>query len=191
MDLYYLIHETSIASLDSILKNGFLLTSSKTQHMEGAVGQGSKNRRLAQDPSVSLTKSDFYELYDEVDGVYMRLQRKTESVRSQYSECVMLFSSALLRHHRFVINTEENFGFLIDEEGVVNESQFSGEPGFSITSLTNIYLLEELADASASEVLIRDDVSTQFLRTVFFTKNPPDNIVAHLRGIKIPFFNIS
>ncbi|AAQ21628.1 unknown [Cryptophlebia leucotreta granulovirus] len=191
MDLYYLIHETSFTSLFGILKSGHIFTSSKTQEIMEARGQGGKNRRLTSDPAMSLKMTNFYELYDEVDGVYMRLCLKTESLRTQFSDCVMLFSSLLLKNYEFVINTEENFGFLISEEGVVGESQFSGEPGFSITSLESMYLLEDYPNILGNEVLIRNDVNLKYLRSVFFNTPPPDDLVTVLENKRIPYFNIS
>ncbi|ACZ63515.1 PrGVORF29 [Pieris rapae granulovirus Wuhan] len=189
--MYYLIHETSLSSLELILKSGYIFTSGKTQTIKETKGQGSKKRRLATNPATSLLDSEFYEHYDEVDGVYMRLQSKTDSVRLKFVDCIMLFNMSLLKTNRFVINTEENFGFMIDEEGVVNESQFSGEPGFSITSLSNLYLLNDLINAPASEVLLLDDVSILYLRTIFFNKLPPQKIIDYLQKIRVPFFNIS
>ena len=161
MDRYYLIHETSLSSLLCILKSGYLLTSSKTQKMANAAGQGSKNRRLTSDPTVSLTMPDFYEYYDEVDGVYMRLLNKETSLKSVFGECTLLFGWCTLNQHSFVINTEENFGFMIGESGI---SQFSGEPGISITSLRDI----EMIDGNNAEVLIRSDVAVSFIKYIFF-----------------------
>nr|WOZ44785.1 hypothetical protein HDNAPKKO_00011 [Cydia pomonella granulovirus]WOZ45578.1 hypothetical protein AAGMHLIN_00007 [Cydia pomonella granulovirus]WOZ45983.1 hypothetical protein JPLFIAAO_00010 [Cydia pomonella granulovirus]WOZ46259.1 hypothetical protein MEFDCDFN_00010 [Cydia pomonella granulovirus]WOZ46396.1 hypothetical protein JEKDHOOB_00010 [Cydia pomonella granulovirus] len=80
MNVYNLIHETNFYSLGAILKSGLIFTSSKTQKIKEVLGQGSKNRRLTTDPTVSLYQPDFYLMYDEVDGVYMRLQPKTESL---------------------------------------------------------------------------------------------------------------
>nr|QNN89484.1 hypothetical protein [Pieris brassicae granulovirus] len=110
MNMYYLIHETSLSSLELILKSGYIFTSGKTQSIKETKGQGSKKRRLATNPATSLLDSEFYEHYDEVDGVYMRLQSKTDSVRLKFVDCIMLFNMSLLKTNRFVINTEENLG---------------------------------------------------------------------------------
>lgn len=190
MNKYNLIHETTLYSLNLILDAGHLLRSSKTQQILEVKGQGSKNRKLATDPRVSLNTSNFYEFYDEVDGVYMRLQKKSDTVKSQFLECVLLFSTNILNKHSFVINTEENFGFLINEEGLVSESQFSGEPGFSITSVNNIHLLEN-SNFSSNEVVITDDVSIAHLRTIFFIVYPPIQIITKLEHLRITFYNIT
>nr|ANY57419.1 hypothetical protein PhopGVgp030 [Phthorimaea operculella granulovirus]QBH65865.1 hypothetical protein PhopGVgp030 [Phthorimaea operculella granulovirus]QBH65995.1 hypothetical protein PhopGVgp030 [Phthorimaea operculella granulovirus]QBH66125.1 hypothetical protein PhopGVgp030 [Phthorimaea operculella granulovirus]QBH66255.1 hypothetical protein PhopGVgp030 [Phthorimaea operculella granulovirus] len=187
MEKFYLIHETSFRSLDNILTSGAIFTSGKTQHMTDYKGQGSKNRRLAKNPRVSLDMPNFGDVYDEVDGVYFRLHPKTSSVRNKFSECVLIFSSSLLRQFNFCINTEENFGFMIDEDGLVNESQFSGEPGMSITSLENIDLIE----SEAQEVVVTSDVPIIYLRHVLFNKDPPIVLSKKLHQMKIVQFNIS
>lgn len=189
MDRFYLIHETTYTALQQILASGYLYVSSKTQSMF-VTGQGSKNRRLAHDPKISLINPNFYELYDEVDGVYLRLHPRDKTIRSQFSECVMVFSLALLRHFPFVVNTEENFGFFIDREGVVNESQFSGEPGFSISTVENLKLLKDI-DPRSSEVLILKDVPISYVKYLFFTKPPPAPLTQAAVQQNVPTFNVS
>lgn len=163
MDLYCLIHETNFKSLYSILKSGYVLTSGKTQTM--VQGQGSKNRRLTNDPTVSLTIPDFYLLYDEVDGV----------------------DFAVLKRYKLVINTEENFGFLIAKESVIKQAQFIGEPGFSVTSISKINLLNSVQNLQNSEVLILDNVTIVFLYKIYFNTPPHNNIVETLQFKHIPF----
>nr|WOZ30163.1 hypothetical protein PPFHPHBJ_00008 [Cydia pomonella granulovirus]WOZ44784.1 hypothetical protein HDNAPKKO_00010 [Cydia pomonella granulovirus]WOZ44920.1 hypothetical protein GGGKFHNK_00008 [Cydia pomonella granulovirus]WOZ45056.1 hypothetical protein BGFFOGFG_00008 [Cydia pomonella granulovirus]WOZ45577.1 hypothetical protein AAGMHLIN_00006 [Cydia pomonella granulovirus] len=102
----------------------------------------------------------------------------------------MLFSPHLLRYYDFVINTEENFGFMIAEEGIVGESQFSGEPAFSITSTTNLHLLNDIPNVLGSEVLIRSNVDVKYLRALFFNTPPPSDILVSLDNKRVPFFNI-
>lgn len=190
MDTFYLIHETSYGSLEKILQSGYLFISSKTQKLD-SVGQGSKNRRLTTDPMVSLTNPNFYDMYDEVDGVYLRLHPRTATIRSQFSECVLIFSTSLLNHLPFVINSEENFGFLIDREGIVSESQFSGEPGFSIRNIDNLKLLKDLVDFSSTEVVILKDVPISYIKYVFYTKPPPAQLQSFVSNFSIQQFNIS
>ncbi|AKN63306.1 hypothetical protein AsGV032 [Agrotis segetum granulovirus] len=190
MDFFYLIHETSFEALSKILQSGFLLTSSKTQKLK-VRGQGSSNRRLASDPRVSLTDSEFFNKYDEVDGVYMRLQPKMHSIRSKYSDCVLVLRMNLLKYCKFVINSEENFGFYIAEEGVIGTSQFSGEPGFTTTSFEKLALLKDTTDYSSTEVLILQDVPVSFIKFIFLVRDTKaDTIFKPLARYNIKCFNI-
>lgn len=168
--MYLIVHETAIKSLFNILKVNRLLKSSKVQKIGAYTGQGSpKKRRLASDPRVSLVDSKFSSKYDEVDGVYFRLLNVSTPIETRYGgDCVMVFSKEVLDNDKFVINTEENFGFCIGPDGVVSESQFSGENGMSITDLKNLKLLKEYNfDPYQTEILIMDDVSLNLLQSIF------------------------
>lgn len=190
MDRFYLIHETTHESFKKIIESGYLLVSSKTQKLQVS-GQGSKNRRLAPDPKVSLTNHNFYDVYDEVDGVYLRLHPCKDTIRSQYSECVLVFNINLLKHFSFVINTEENFGFFIDREGVVNVSQFSGESGFSISNTDNFKMLNDIVDFSRTEVLVLKDIPISYIKHVFYFTPPPTTLFSLVSESNIQQFNVS
>jgi hypothetical protein len=167
--MYLIVHETTVSSLMNILKAGVLLKSSKIQELGFATMQGSTARRLAKNPYVSLEDPDFSDKYDEVDGVYFRLLTVKTPIKTNYGgECVMIFSKDILRHYNFVINTEENFGFCIAQDGVISESQFSGEEGISITNLKNLHLLKDYNfNPYSSEILIWDNVNLNELRCIF------------------------
>jgi hypothetical protein len=167
--MFFIIHETSTDSLMNILKNEMLYRSSKIQSLGLAYGQGSKNRRLASDPLISLTDPNFDTLYDEVDGVYFRLLRVETPIQTYHGgNCVLVFSSQLLDSYNFVLNTEENFGFCIAEEGKEAESQFSGEPGISIFTPEKLKLLENYNfNPYSSEIVVTDNVNLTNLKSVF------------------------
>jgi hypothetical protein len=172
--MYLIIHETSITALKNILKANQLLKSSKIKELGLSTFQGSKNRRLADDPKVSLVDRDFSQKYDEVDGVYFRLLTVDTPIKLNYGgECVLVFSKDILMDKtNFVINTEENFGFCIAEDGIVAESQFSGEEGMSITNLKNFGLLKGYHfNHYSSEILINDNIDLKYLKTVFVLKH--------------------
>jgi hypothetical protein len=172
--MYLIIHETSITAFKNILKANQLLKSSKIKEMGLSTFQGSKNRRLADDPKVSLVDRDFSQKYDEVDGVYFRLLTVDTPIKLNYGgECVLVFSKDILMDKtNFVINTEENFGFCIAEDGIVAESQFSGEEGMSITNLKNFDLLKGYHfNHYSSEILINDNIDLKYLKTVFVLKH--------------------
>lgn len=172
--MYLIIHETSITAFKNILKANQLLKSSKIKELGLSTFQGSKNRRLADDPKVSLVDRDFSQKYDEVDGVYFRLLTVDTPIKLNYGgECVLVFSKDILMDKtNFVINTEENFGFCIAEDGIVAESQFSGEEGMSITNLKNFDLLKGYHfNHYSSEILINDNIDLKYLKTVFVLKH--------------------
>lgn len=167
--MYLIIHETSISSLLKILKAGMLLKSSKIQELGLPTSQGSSNRKLAKDPKISLVDKNFSDKYDEVDGVYFRLLTINTPIKTNYGgDCVLIFSKNILEDHSFVINTEENFGFCIAEDGVVSETQFSGEEGMSITDLNNLNLLSKYHfNPYSSEILILDNINLRDLKCIF------------------------
>jgi hypothetical protein len=167
--MYLIIHETTVSSLLNIFKTDLLLKSSKIQELGLATLQGSAKRRLAKDPFVSLTDPNFSDKYDEVDGVYFRLLPVNVPIKTNHGgECILIFSKDILNHYNFIINTEENFGFCIAKDGVIAESQFSGEEGMSITNLKNLNLLSNYSfNPYSSEILITDSVDLKELKCIF------------------------
>lgn len=167
--MYLIIHETSISSLFKILKAGMLLKSSKIQELGLTTSQSNSGRRLAKDPKISLVDRNFSDKYDEVDGVYFRLLTINTPIKTNYGgDCVLIFSKNILEDHSFVINTEENFGFCIAEDGVVSEAQFSGEEGMSITNLNNLNFLSKYHfNPYSSEILILDNINLSDLKCIF------------------------
>lgn len=77
----------------------------------------------------------------------------------------------MLDEYDSVFITEENFGFMISENGVEGESQFSGEMGMSIYNRQDIDLLRTYNfDFERSEVAILDNVSLKFLKKIYLKK---------------------
>jgi hypothetical protein len=167
--MYLIVHETTINSLFNILKVNSILKSSTIHKLGLKTNQGSPKRRLAKDPRVSLSDPSFCSKFDEVDGVYFRLLTLYTPIKTNYNgDCVLVFSKEILNKTDFVINTEENFGFCIAEDGVVSESQFSGEEGMTITNLNNLNLLNKYKfNPYSSEILILDDVNLKYLKSIF------------------------
>lgn len=170
--MYKLGHETKFHGLLNILKSGVIHKSSEIEKMGLSRFQGGNKRRLAKDPKVSLYDRNFDDKYDEVDGVYFRLLPVDVPIKiPQGGDCMMVFLMNVLNDQNFVINTEENFGFCINEDGVISESQFSGEPGMSITKLYNLNLLNKIRfNPYSSEVLVTDNINLQNLKTIFLKK---------------------
>lgn len=190
MEKFHLIHETSCINVQRILLSRYLFTSGKTQNMRHVVGgQGGPNRKLARDPRVSLHESNFMEKYDEVDGVYFRLHPKLHHMTDTYSDCVMVFSHRMLQDFDFVLNTEESFGFYIDEEGVVGTSPFTGKPGMTVSDYRNLQLIFDLmTNYDSTELLVREDVPINYLLYVIFKKVPETGVINLLDRDRIEYF---
>lgn len=188
----YLIHETKLLHLPNILKSNFLFKSSIIQKYGLNTLQGFKKRRLSNNPKISLTDSNFGSKYDEVDGVYFRLIKIDTPIKIKYGgDCILIFSKDILYHNNFVINTEENFGFCIAEDGVVAESQFSGEKGMSVTSINNLHLLNKYNfDPYSTEVLIMNNVNLINLKCIFIKSKLVNNkfIEKNVKNIQLYTF---
>lgn len=175
--MYLIIHETTLPNLFNILKVGSLLKSSEIQKLGLTTTQGSPKRRLTNNPEISLKDPNFSDKYDEVDGVYFRLLTVNTPIKTNYGgTCVLIFSKDILNHNKFVINTEENFGFCIAKDGIVSESQFSGEEGMTITTIENLHLLKEYNfNPYSSEILILDNIDLKELRCIFVKQHLINN----------------
>jgi hypothetical protein len=169
--MYSVIHETNAENISNILKTKILYRSSEIQKRNLKKGQGSDNyRRLTKNPTISLTNSKFAQYYDEVDAVYCRLLRINAKIQTQFGDanCILVFSGKILKDHKFILNTEENFGFQIAEDGHEGISQFSGEPGLTVTSYKNIKLLANYDfNYNASEIAFLSNISLKYLKSVF------------------------
>lgn len=189
--MYELYHETSFSNLENILDEFTLFKSSFSR----SVGQGSRNKkRLTNNPKVSLIDGSFYNYYDEVDGVYFRLKKISDSISLKTNDVLLLFSGGMLDEYDSVINTEENFGFMISENGVEGESQFSGEMGISIYNQKDIDVLRNYNyDFERSEVVILDNVCLKFLKKIYLKKKfqtllSPDTVeIAKNNSIQLYF----
>jgi hypothetical protein len=150
--------------------------------MNLSVCQGNVNRRLALDPRVSLTDPNWSDKFDEVDGVYFRLLPVDIPVKAVYGgTCVLVFDKQMLHERPFILNTEENFGFCIDEDGVEKNSQFSGEPGITVSNINQIQLIQNYHfDPYASELCMLGNVSINSLKTVFVKRSELDNSLIDL-----------
>ncbi|QBC76023.1 nesp044 [Neophasia sp. alphabaculovirus] len=172
--MYDLVHETSCINLSKIVASNMLLMASETQRLDVTPFQGSKNRRLAADPAVSLTDTEFYERFDEVNGVYFRLHATTDVIKTLYNgDCVLVFDFGMLKQRKFIINTEENYGFCIARDGVLNISPMSDDMGLSVTNWDNLHYLNKVVfEPSRSEVVVVDNVHlTGTLLCVFVAKH--------------------
>ncbi|AAK85665.1 hypothetical protein [Epiphyas postvittana nucleopolyhedrovirus] len=170
--MYHLVHETTIANFDKIVDSNVLLIASKTKLLNVSF-QGSKNRKLATDPTESLKDRAFHERFDEVDGVYFRLHATNDPIKLSYNgDCIMVLNFNILKNYKFVINTEENFGFCLERDGVIGYSPYSGDLGLSISKWDNLHYLNKMQfDPSRSEVVVLSDIPlTNALLTAFITK---------------------
>lgn len=168
--MYDLYHETSYNNLTQILSSNELYKSSNLP-ANTQMGQGSSNRRLCKNPKISLENADFWKDYDEVDAVYLRLKEHGKNDILKYNDCALIFNGKLLSVYNNVINTEENFGFMISQNGVVGQSQFSGETGMSIYNMNEVEKLTNFQfDYSNSEVAVLDNIHLKFLKEIIIKK---------------------
>lgn len=168
--MFDLYHETSFENVSKILESFELLKSSNIpKHIKR--GQGTANRKLTSDPMISLTDPEFYNDYDEVDAVFLRLKHFNHNDILRYNDCALIMNSHLLYTYDNVINTEENFGFMISENGKEGESQFSGDPGISIFNMQDIEILNTYKfDHYRSEVAVLSNISLKFLKKILMKK---------------------
>jgi hypothetical protein len=168
--MYSVIHETNAENIINILRTNKLFRSSECQKRNFKKGQGYINRKLTRDPSISLTNLNFAHYYDEVDAVYCRLLQINAKIETQFGDgnCILVFSGKILKDHKFILNTEENFGFQIAKNGHEGISQFSGEPGLTITSYNNLHMLANYDfDQNASEIAFLSNISLKYLKSIF------------------------
>lgn len=189
LTMFFLSHETNTKNLLNILKVNILLKKSETQKLGLNNLQGRHNRRLSNDPKVSLSDSNFGDKFDEVDGVYFRLYKENTLIKPNYGgNCVLVFSSKVLTQKDFVVNTEENMGFCIAEDGVEALSQFSGEEGITVTTIKNLHLLNKYKfNHNSSEVVILDNVDLKYLKYVLVNSDAVDcTLINSLMDKNIP-----
>lgn len=169
-----LVHGTSIEGFMSIMIMRRVLDQVDRANLNILLtGQGTSGRTIGQFDDVRLS--------DEAQGVYFRLETTTSplDLLNEPGDVFLLFQPNLLRQYKlWVINTEENFGFMIDEHGVPGNGQFSGEPG---TSWVNFISPEGIKELSiSSELLIPNSINLDNLVGVAF-KN--EEVLNKVRGI--------
>ncbi len=157
-----LIHGTSVEGYQSIMIMKRILDQVDRAELKILLaGQGSPNRVIGQYDDDMLS--------DEAQGVYFRIDTSTAPLNllDEPGDVFLIFSSDLLRQYKpWVINTEENFGFMIDAHGVKGEGKFSGDPG---TSWVNYIPPEGIQEISkVSELLIPNSINLDNLIAVAF-----------------------
>lgn len=136
-------------------------------------GQGTYGRTIGQ--------FDDAKVLDEAQGVYFRVDTTTSplDLLNEPGDVFLLFQPNLLRQYKlWVINSQENFGFMIDKHGVLGSGQYSDEPG---TSWVNFIPPEGIRELSrSSELLIPNSINLNNLIAVAFKNEEVRNKV---RGI--------
>jgi hypothetical protein len=105
----------------------------------------------------------------------------------------LIFSKDILNHNNFIINTEENFGFCIAQDGEIAPSQFSGEEGMTISNLDNLHLLKGYTfNPYSSEILILDNVNLGELKSVFVKSDlMDDKLIDECQHKNIQLYSLS
>lgn len=178
---YKLVHETTITNFLNIVKDQTIFKSSVLNTLGIDQAQCGRRVKLASDPTVPLSDPQFYDHYDQVDGVYFRIIPTTfPYANPEFEDCALVFDMGLLNHNKFIINRVENYGFCLGPEGVFAESPFSGEFGLSVMDLAKVDLIlqdyvhpdgfREPFDPSNSEVVVMDNVNLNNLNMVVMDK---------------------
>lgn len=170
-----IIHWTSPKNYASIITTGALLTNKNVQVIQNIVyGQGGRDRRLG-DSRASLENPDtFYKYFDEAEGVYFRVGTREKPLTETQADVALVFSPSLLKEYDWILNTMENFGFYISEDGVTGEGQFSGEYGATLTPSSLELLSLQDYDPNYTELLVKENVSLKYLEQVLFAGNIGD-----------------
>lgn len=128
-----LIHSTSLKGYNGIIESLYLYN----QHClseKGIIfkGEGGGQRRIG-DRMVTIEDKNWWKHYDEGRGIYFRIDTDQSQDRDPFvygGEVVLEFSPDLLKQYPdWILNTEENFGFVIGKHGEEAESPFSGDIG--------------------------------------------------------------
>lgn len=169
-----IVHGTSLEGYQSIMIMKRILDQVDRASLKILItGQGTPNRKVGQ--------YDDEKLLDEAQGVYFRLETSTTplDLAKEPGDVFLIFSPDLLSQYKtWVINTEENFGYMISKHGVKGEGQFSGEPGTSWVNHIPPEGVEEIT--SAAELLIPNSINLDNLVAVVFKTNRAFNKV---RGV--------
>ena len=174
--IHTLVHGTSIEGFKSIMIMERVLDQVDKANLKILLtGQGGIGRALGQ-------FDDLRRLLDEAQGVYLRLDTTTSplDLLKEPGDVFLLFHPDLLNQYKpWVINTEENFGFMIDVHGVLGTAEYgSGEPG---TSWVNFIPPERIREVSnRSELLIPNSINLDNLVAVAF-KN--EEVLNKVQGI--------
>jgi hypothetical protein len=128
-----LIHSTSLAGYNGIVMSGHLLNQpALIEKGIIIIGEGGADRRIG-DKMVTLEDEDWYKKYDEGRGIYFRVETNISKCTNPFSyggDVIMEFSPKLLEQYpNWILNTEENFGFVLGKHGEEVESPFSGNLG--------------------------------------------------------------
>lgn len=176
--MFEIYQETKFNSLIKILETKLLLTTENCL----ISNQGSSNRKLTNDPRISLKDKNFYKNFDEINGVYFRLKKVDEPYIFHYGGDVLIFlSSKILKKYNNVINTEENFGFMINKCGVEDESQFSGEIGMSFFNLNKIDKISNYKfDTKNSEIVVLNNIPVKYIKYIIINKKFSDFVRKNL-----------
>lgn len=134
-----IVHYTTVSNMTNIIRQGMLYNQPDRAFIDYEQGQGLKNRTIAS-MYTPLIDRQYYHRYDEATGVYFRvefcadLEKRSSATFSGHRStrtAKLVFSSNLLDRYMWILNTQENNGFVFGYEGVYSTSPFSGDVGCS------------------------------------------------------------
>lgn len=184
------VHVTSTQGYNGIVLSGHLAS----QFSLGQGGEGGRRRRIA-DKRIVMKDKEWYKHYDEARGIFFRIETTVACPKRNFfrygGEVALEFSPALLKDHRdWIINTEENNGFVFGDHGVESYSLFSGEPGRTLygNDVCEHDLLK--VDAALCELLIDSPaIDLSHLSKVTFKRTSLRTLSFRLRDILYRLIN--
>lgn len=181
MKINHLFHVTSLDGYNGIIQSKNLLNQPSLVK-KGIVikGEGGLNRRIG-DRLATLVDKDWYKHFDEARGIYFRIAIEDDPFRYG-GDIVLEFSPDLLKQYpNWILNTEENFGFVLGNHGEIKESPFSGELG---KTLYGKYTEKDLEDIIPGNAELTIDVPSINLKNLVNVRYKNENIKA--KALKPP-----
>jgi hypothetical protein len=185
-----IVHSTSIQAYESILGSGRIFDQKDRQKFcISMVGEGTKDRRVGTFDAPLTHGRDFYEEFDEANGVYFRVGTKENPIDFFSGSVQLVFSHHLLdQYPDWIFNTEENFGFVLGEHGEMAESPWSGDEGVTFMGVidqdieiiprnTELLIPHSINLENLAEVRFKDDLVARTVRI-----QPP-------KGVRVRFLS--
>lgn len=155
----YLVHFTTDKALQSIVRYYTIFNGSDRDRMgikQRCNGSIERRRTSYLKP---LEDSSYYKSFDEADGVYFRVNVPNFDVNDTVSTVKLIFSPRVLDDRDWILNTEENNGFVFYPDN--SESPFTGEIGKTYYSTDDLSSLS--FDPYRAELLITRSVDLEHL----------------------------
>ena len=188
-----IVHSTSVEGYNGIIILNQILDQSDRKDLNIYLTGEGTGTRVVGEPRDLLEKGTIYaDEVDEAKGVYFRIGTvfHPQNFKNLYGDIHFVFNDDLLHQYpNWIINTEENFGFFIEEHGIQGKSQFSGEEGTTWNGIISLEGIKQIRPDS-SELLIQNSVNFKNLKKIIFRNRKIfDKVKIHPNNIPISFLN--